>query len=151
MMENCKYYFHYPISLKKGDIAAFNIGSSNNPVYKEVIIDGDPCIAPSGAQYIDVTLVCTKEKLKIPTFDLVDINTVKITNRADIYSDRYNNRDYSRKGRYILVSDNNEVINKKECTGRKQANEILLDKELLDKYKITHVYSKGELIWKRVL
>lgn len=147
MRENYKYYFHSPISFKKGDIAAFNIGSSNNPVYKEVIIDGDPYIAPSGTQYIDVTLVYTKEKLKVPTFDLVDINTVKITNRADIYSNRYNNRDYSRKGCYILViSNNNEVINKKECTGRKQANEILLDKELLDKYKITHVYSKGELI-----
>lgn len=149
MEENYKYYFHSSIPFKKGDIAAFNIGSGSNPVYKEVVIDGDPYVAPSGAQYIDVTLIRTGEKFKIPTFDLVDINTVKITNRADIYSDRYNDRDYSRRSVYMLViSDSNEVINKKECTGRKQANEILLNKELLDKYKITHVYSKGELIWK---
>lgn len=148
MEENYKYYFHSPISFKKGDIAAFNIGSSNNSVYKEVIIDGDPYIAPSGAQYIDVTLVYTKEKLKVPTFDLIDINTIKITNRADIYFDNKNKLDYSRFGKYILVNEIGNILLEKTCSNRKEANKFLLNEEILNKNKITHVYSKGELIWK---
>lgn len=145
-MEDVKYYFHNRIPFKIGDRAAFNISSSRNPIYKEVIITGDPFIAPSGAQYINVLL--NGEPVAVPTFDLADVNTVKITNRADVYCDRYNQRDYSRKGQYILVTDNNKIICRKECTSRKQANELLLDKNLLNSYKITHVYSKGELIWK---
>lgn len=148
MEDDYRYYFHNKIPFKVGDKVAYNEGNSEYPVYKEVIITGEPYIAPSGAQYIDVLL--RGNPATVPTFDLVDINTVKITNRADIYSDRYNDKYYSRRSGYMLVvEDNNKVICKKECTGRKQANEILLDKELLDKYKITHVYSKGLLIWQR--
>lgn len=147
MEDDYRYYFHNKIPFKVGDKVAYNERAYEYPVYKEVIITGEPYIASSGAQYINVLL--KGKPAAVPTFDLANINTVKITNRADIYSDRYNNRDYSRRSGYMLVTEDNKVICKKECTGRKQANEILLDKELLDKYKITHVYSKGLLIWQK--
>lgn len=146
MEEDYRYYFHSAVPFKIGDKAAYNIGNSKMPIYKEVIIKSEPYIAPSGAQYIRVLL--RGRSAAVPTFDLADINSVQITNRADIYSDRYGDRYYSRRGEYVLVlEDNSEILCRRECSGRKEANNLLLDKDILEKYKITHVYSKGILIW----
>lgn len=148
MVEDYRYYFHSPIPFKIGDKVAYNEGTSEMPLYKEVIIKSEPYIAPSGAQCIDVLL--RGIPAAVPTFDLVDINSVQITNRADIYSTRYNDRYYSRRGGYVLVlEDNSEILCRRECSGRNEANKLLLDKEILEKYKVTHVYSKGGLIWQK--
>ena len=54
MEEDYKYYFHSAVPFKIGDKAAYNIGNSKIPIYKEVIIKSEPYIAPSGAQYYQI-------------------------------------------------------------------------------------------------
>ena len=121
-------------------------------IYKENIGSSSPEFISMDFSEIRnyIRVLLRGQSAAVPTFDLADINSVQITNRADIYSDRYGDRYYSRKGEYVLVlADTSEILCRRECSGRKEANNLLLDKDMIEKYKITHVYSKGVLIWQK--
>lgn len=131
-------------NLKVGDKVIVDL---TNDVYREATIESEPYSAPSGATYINISvfnkILSTSKKYAVPVWDLYPLGSKEIVYTAYIYSLSYRGRDYSRRGDYELVCEGKTLKKAYGCSGRKDANERLLDEDMLKSYDITKVYSNG--------
>ena len=143
-MEDYKYYFHNPSPFSINDEVAWNRFGK----YKKAIIVSEQYIAPSGCPHTNIKV---KDLIyAVPTYDLKNINDVKIINEAFIFcSNKSKGLNYSRRSFYNLWFDG-EIINETiKPYFRKEANTVLLDESILKKYNIHKVYSRGILIYNK--
>ena len=137
-------------NLKVGDSVIVDL---TNDIYREAIIESEPYSAPSGATYIDITvfnkILSTSKKYAVPIWDLYPLGSKKIVYTAYIYSLSHRGPNFSGRSSYELVCEGKTLKKADECLGRKDANERLLDEDLLKSYDITKVYSNGFLIYNK--
>lgn len=131
-------------NLKVGDLVIVDL---TNDVYREAIIESEPYSAPSGATYINISvfnkILSTSKKYAVPIWDLYPLGSKKIVYTAYIYSLSHRGRNFSGRSGYELVCEGKTLKKADGCLGRKDANERLLDEDLLKSYDITKVYSNG--------
>lgn len=131
-------------NLKVGDKVIVDL---TNDVYREATVESEPYSAPSGATYIDISvfnkILSTSKKYAVPIWDLYPLGSKKIVYTAYIYSLSPRGRNFSGRSGYELVCEGKTLKKADGCLGRKDANERLLDEDLLKSYDITKVYSNG--------
>ena len=131
-------------NLKVGDLVIVDL---TNDVYREAIIESEPYSAPSGATYIDISvfnkILSTSKKYAVPVWDLYPLGSKKIVYTAYINSLSHRGPNFSGRSSYELVCEGKTLKKAYGCLGRKDANERLLDEEMLKSYDITKVYSNG--------
>jgi hypothetical protein len=131
-------------NLKVGDLVIVDL---TNDVYRGAIIESEPYSAPSGATYINISvfnkILSTSKKYAVPIWDLYPLGSKKIVYTAYIYSLSHRGRNFSGRSGYELVCEGKTLKKADGCLGRKDANERLLDEDLLKSYDITKVYSNG--------
>jgi hypothetical protein len=131
-------------NLKVGDLVIVDL---TNDVYRGAIIESEPYSAPSGATYINISvfnkILSTSKKYAVPVWDLYPLGSKKIVYTAYIYSLSHRGRNFSGRSGYELVCEGKTLKKADGCLGRKDANERLLDEDLLKSYDITKVYSNG--------
>lgn len=131
-------------NLKVGDLVIVDL---TNDVYREAIIESEPYSAPSGATYINISvfnkILSTSKKYAVPIWDLYPLGSKKIVYTAYIYSLSHRGRNFNGRSGYELVCEGKTLKKADGCLGRKDANERLLDEDLLKSYDITKVYSNG--------
>jgi hypothetical protein len=135
-------------NLKIGDKVIVDL----TDIYREAVIESDPYSAPSGATYIDISVLDkfspTSEKYAVPIWDLYPLGSKKIVYTAYIYSlNRYRGSYFSGRGSYELVCEGKTLKKVEGCLGRKDANKRLLDEDMLRNYGINKVYSNNDLIY----
>lgn len=135
-------------NLKIGDKVVVDL---TNNTYREAVIESDPYSAPSGATYIDVSvfnkILSTNKKHAVPIWDLYPLGSKKIIYTAYIYSLSHRGPYFSGRGSYELVCEGKTLKRVQDCLGRRDANERLLDKELLEKHGINKVISNSSTIY----
>lgn len=131
-------------NLKVGDIVIVDL---TNDVYREATIESEPYSAPSGATYINISvfnkILSTSKKYAVPVWDLYPLGSKKVVYTAYIYSLSHRGKSFSGRSGYELVCEGKTLKKADGCLGRKDANERLLDEDLLKSYGITKVYSNG--------
>ena len=131
-------------NLKIGDRVVVEL---NDSIYREAIIESESYSAPSGATYIDVSIfnkiLSTSTKYAVPIWDLYPLGSKKIIYTAYIYSLSHRGSQFSGRGSYELVCEGKTLKRAGGCLGRKDANERLLDENILKNYGINQVYSNG--------
>lgn len=131
-------------NLKIGDKVVCKL---NDDIYREAIVISNPYQAPSGATYIDITIVnkilSDNKKCAVPIWDLYPLGSKKIIYTAYIYSLSHRGPHFSGRGSYELVCEGKTLKKAYNCTGRKDANTRLLDVDILKDYNINQVYSNG--------
>lgn len=131
-------------NLKVGDLVIVDL---TNDIYREATIESESYSAPSGATYIDISvfnkILSTSKKYAVPVWDLYPLGSKKIVYTAYIYSLSHRGRNFSGRSGYELVCEGKTLKKADGCLGRKDANERLLDEDLLKSYDITKVYSNG--------
>lgn len=143
-MEDYRYYFHTPSQFKINNEVAWNYRGK----WIKAIVLSEQYIAPSGVPHTNIKYKNTI--YAVPTFDLRSPSEVKFINEAFVLcSNRHRGPDYSRSANYILEFDGEEINKTRYPCFRKEANIILLDNNILNKYNIHKVYSRGILIYNK--
>ena len=131
-------------NLKIGDKVIVDLTGS---IYREAVIESESYLAPSGATYIDVSvfnkILSTNKKYAVPIWDLYPLGSKKIVYTAYIYSLNPRGTHFSGRGSYELVCEGKTLKKVDSCLGRKDANERLLDEDILRSYGINQVYSNN--------
>lgn len=138
-------------NLKIGDKVVVELRDS---IYREAVIESvESCSAPSGATYINVSvfnkILSTNKKYTVPIWDLYPLGSKKIVYTAYIYSLSPRGPDFSGRGSYKLVCEGKILKKVEGCFGRKNANERLLDEDMLRNYGINQVYSNDLIIYNK--
>ena len=131
-------------NLKIGDEVVVELGDS---IYRKAVIESKSYSASSGATYIDISIfnkfLLTSTKYSVPIWDLYPLGSKKIVYTAYIYSISHRGSHFSGRGTYELVCEGKTLKKAMGCLGRKEANERLLDEDILRNYGINQVYSNG--------
>ena len=131
-------------NLKIGDKVVVAL---NDSIYREAVIESESYSAPSGATYINVSvfnkILLTDTKCAVPIWDLYPLGSKKIVYTAYIYSLSHRGPHFSGRSGYELVCEGKTLKRAEGCLGRKDANERLLDEDMLRIYGINQVYSNG--------
>lgn len=131
-------------NLKVGDKVIVDL---TNDIYREATVESEPYSAPSGATYINISvfnkILSTNKKCAVPIWDLYPLGSKEIVYTAYIYSLSRRGENFSGRSSYELVCEGKTLKKAYSCLGRKDANERLLDEDMLKSYDITKVYSNG--------
>lgn len=131
-------------NLKVGDKVIVDL---TNDIYREATVESEPYSAPSGATYINISvfnkILSTNKEYAVPVWDLYPLGSKKIVYTAYIYSLSRRGKNFSGRSGYELVCEGKTLKKADGCLGRKDANERLLDEDMLKSYDITKVYSNG--------
>ena len=143
-MENYKYYFHTPSKFKIDEEVAWN----SHGKWVKAIVVSEQYIAPSGIPHTNIKR--KNQIYAVPTFDLQNTSEVNFVNEAFIFcTNKLRGRNYSRNSNYILEFDGEPINKTKYPCFRKEANVVLLDENVLNKYNIHKLYSNGIIIYNK--